>query len=57
VVRLDAEGEPVSSLHSRVDGHCHGVMAAREVGGRLIVVSKGDGRLSALDLESAGGHA
>jgi hypothetical protein len=57
VVRLDAEGEPVSSLHSRVDGHCHGVMAGREVGGRLIVVSKGDGRLCAFDLESAGGRA
>lgn len=57
VVRLDAEAEPAFSLHSRVDGHCHGVVAAREIGGRLIVVSKGDGRLSACDLGSAGGRA
>jgi hypothetical protein len=33
------------------------VMAGREVGGRLIVVSKGDGRLCAYDMESAGGRA
>jgi len=57
VVRLDAEAEPVLSMHSRVDGHCHGVMAARELGDRLIVVSKGDGRLCACDLDSAGGRA
>jgi hypothetical protein len=57
VVRLDAEAEPVFSMHSRVDGHCHGVVAARESGGRLIVVSKGDGRLCACNLESAGGSA
>jgi hypothetical protein len=57
VVRLDAEAEPVFSMHSRVDGHCHGVTAAREAGGRLIVVSKGDGRLCASDLDMAGGRA
>ncbi|HUN39367.1 MAG TPA: hypothetical protein VMU81_03680 [Acetobacteraceae bacterium] len=56
VVRLDAEAEPVFSMHSRVDGHCHGTTAARESGGRLIVVSKGDGRLCACNLESAGGN-
>lgn len=57
VVRLDAQAEPLFSMHSRVDGHCHGVMAAREADGRLIVVSKGDGRLSAYDLESGGDRA
>jgi hypothetical protein len=57
VVRLDAEAEPLFSMHSRVDGHCHGVMAAREADGRLIVVSKGDGRLCAYDLESGGERA
>jgi hypothetical protein len=56
VVRLDAEAEPVFSMHSRVDGHCHGVTAAREAGGRLIVVCKGDGRLCAGDLDSTGGR-
>jgi hypothetical protein len=54
VVRLDAEAEPVFSMHSRVDGHCHGVMAARELGGRLVVVCKGDGRLCASDLDGVG---
>lgn len=57
VVRLDAEAEPLFSMHSRVDGHCHGVMAVREADGRLIVVSKGDGRLCAYDLESGGERA
>jgi hypothetical protein len=57
VVRLDAEAEPVFSMHSRVDGHCHGVTAAREAGGRLIVVSRGDGRLCACDLDLTGGRA
>jgi sugar lactone lactonase YvrE len=57
VVRLNAEVEPVFSMHSRVDGHCHGVTAARESGGRLIVVSKGDSRLCACNLDSAGGSA
>jgi hypothetical protein len=40
-----------------VDGHCHGVTAAREAGGRLIVVSRGDGRLCACDLDLTGGRA
>jgi sugar lactone lactonase YvrE len=57
VVRLDADAEPVFSMHSRVDGHCHGITAAREQGGRLIVVSKGDGRLCAYNLEGAGDSA
>jgi hypothetical protein len=45
VVRLDAEGEPVSTLHSRVGGQHHGITAARECGGRLVIVSKGCDRL------------
>ncbi len=45
VVRLDAHCEPMFSLHSRVDGHNHGVMAAREMGNRLFVVAKGNDRL------------
>lgn len=42
VVRLDAACEPVFSLHSRVDGRNHGVMAAREIGGRLVIAVKGN---------------
>lgn len=45
VVRLDASCEPVFSLHSRVDGSNHGVMAAREIGNRLFVAAKGNDRL------------
>lgn len=42
VVRLDAECEPADSLHSRVDGANHGVMAAREIGSQLVVAVKGN---------------
>ena len=45
VVRLDEHCEPVSSLHSRVDGRNHGISAAREFDGRLFVVSKGNDRI------------
>lgn len=42
LLRLDAEHEPRESLHSRVDGSNHGIVAAREIGGRLVAVSKGN---------------
>jgi Strictosidine synthase len=42
VVRLDADCEPMFTLHSRVDGRNHGVMAAREIGDRLVVAAKGN---------------
>jgi hypothetical protein len=54
VVRLDAQCEPMFSLHSRVDGRNHGVMAAREAGDRLIVVAKGNDCLLAEHLSSTG---
>jgi hypothetical protein len=54
VVRLDAQCEPMFSLHSRVDGRNHGVMTAREAGDRLIVVAKGNDCLLAEHLSSAG---
>lgn len=41
VARLDAEGTALESLHSRVDGRTHGVMAVRPVGDRIVAVSKG----------------
>ena len=41
VARLNAAGEAVESLHSRVDGRIHGVMAARQIGSRVLAVSKG----------------
>jgi hypothetical protein len=47
VLRVDNSGEITDSLHSRVGGHCHGVTAAREIDGRLLVVSRGGNRLLA----------
>jgi len=41
VARLDAQGEPVESLHSRVDGRVHGVTAVRRVGERVLAVAMG----------------
>jgi len=45
VMRLDGNAEVVDSLHSRVDGHNHGITAAREIGDTLYVVSKGNHRI------------
>ena len=52
VLRLDGDCEALYSLHSRVDGKNHGITAAREIGGRLFVVSKGNDRLLVQDLEA-----
>jgi hypothetical protein len=45
VIRLGAAGDPLYSLHSRVDGVNHGVVAAVEVGDELFILAKGPGRL------------
>lgn len=50
VIRADAEGRIVSSLHSLVDGRHHGITAVQELGGRLYAASQGGGRLLAVDL-------
>lgn len=41
LARLGADLQPVESLHSRADGSRHGVTAAVEHGGRLLVAVKG----------------
>lgn len=41
VVRYDADWRPLYSLHSRVGGDHHGIVAAVEHGGELYVLSKG----------------
>lgn len=46
VARLDEGGAALESLHSRAAGTLHGVTAAIEHEGRLLVVSKGHGRLA-----------
>jgi sugar lactone lactonase YvrE len=43
--RLDAEGEVVESLHSRVGGRYHGITAAIETAQGVVLVSKGSGRV------------
>lgn len=45
VLRVASSGEVIESMHSRVGGRCHGVTAAREINGRLLIVSRGSNRL------------
>jgi hypothetical protein len=52
VIRLDAAGRPLASLHSRVDGQHHGIVAAAECAGALYVLSRGAGRVLRLDLNT-----
>jgi hypothetical protein len=52
VIRLDAAGRPLASLHSRVDGQHHGIVAAAECAGALYVLSRGAGRVLHLDLNT-----
>lgn len=51
VIRLSPDCVPRYSLHSRVDGRNHGVVAAAEVGDTLYVLAKGAGRLLRLPLK------
>ena len=45
VIRIDEQGDPIESLHSRVGGRYHGITAARDVAQGLVIVSKGSGRI------------
>jgi sugar lactone lactonase YvrE len=45
LVRLDADGEVVETLHSRVGGRYHGITAAIETEQGVVIVSKGSGRV------------
>jgi len=51
VIRLDASGQPVFSLHSRVDGTNHGIVSAIECGGWLYMIAKGPGRVLRLAIK------
>jgi sugar lactone lactonase YvrE len=53
VIRLAPDGLPRYSLHSRVDGKNHGVVAAAECGGTLFVLAKGPRRLLRLSVAEA----
>ncbi len=52
VVRIDDDGDPLESLHSRVGGRIHGITAVRETTRGLAIVSKGSGQIV---LYNAGG--
>ena len=52
IIRLDASGTPLYSLHSRVDGTNHGVVAAVERDGDLVMIAKGPGRVLRLPIAS-----
>jgi len=45
VIRLDPEGHPIFSLHSRYDGTNHGVVSAIECGKWLYILAKGPRRV------------
>ncbi|CCD93341.1 conserved hypothetical protein [Bradyrhizobium sp. ORS 375] len=54
VIRLGADGLPRHSLHSRADGVNHGIVAAVEFGGDLVMIAKGPGRVLRLPLATLG---
>lgn len=51
VMRLSADGTILYSMHSRLDGQHHGVVAAVECRSNLYVLSKGSGKLLRLPVE------
>lgn len=53
VVRLSDEGLPRYSMHSRVDGHNHGIVAVAELGDALYLLAKGPRRLLRLSIAEA----
>jgi hypothetical protein len=43
IARLDAEFNPIKSLHSRANGTRHGITSCVEIGSRLLATSRGGG--------------
>ena len=56
VVRLDADFQPVFSMHSRADGRRHGVTSCLEVGERLLVTSRGGNVIVSLPIHDPNGE-
>lgn len=54
LVRLDERWQPQFSLHSRADGHRHGVTSALEQEGRLLIASQGGHCILALPGDVSG---
>nr|WP_298688720.1 hypothetical protein [uncultured Dongia sp.] len=55
VARLDSSFRPVTSYHSRANGHRHGVTSVVEIGNSLLVGSKGGDVI--LDVDHSAGEA
>lgn len=53
VAKLDDHFRPVMSLHSRADGHRHGIKEVAEIGGVLFVASKGGNAILELETGAA----
>ena len=53
LARVDANGEVVETLHSRVGGRYHGITAAIETAQGVVIVSKGGGRVLLLQQPDA----
>ena len=51
VIRLDADFNPIDSLHSRSDGTRHGTTSVFQDGSRLLVASKGSGQIIVVPIE------
>ena len=56
-VRLDAAFQPTASLHSRADGHTHGITGVVERGETVLAAARGDGVVVALPRTSVGDDA
>ena len=52
IIKLDENYDPIKSLHSRVDGRCHGITGLRELKNELCVVSKGHNKILKVSRES-----
>jgi hypothetical protein len=53
VVRLDEDGQPMASAHSRADGARHGITSLLEMDGRLVLTSRGKGEVIAIETGEA----
>ena len=56
IARLNETGRAIESMHSRAAGTRHGIMQAIADGGRLLVLSKGHGKLVSVPLGATGGE-
>jgi hypothetical protein len=57
VARLDADGGAIESFHSRTSGKLHGVTSVIVDRGRLLVTSKGHGKLAELATDTGAGRS